>query len=52
MSWLNMLQTAEIAVWACDTAKNIILAILNLVPDTYPEGADPVLMFKQMSRAM
>jgi hypothetical protein len=41
MSWLNMLQTAQMAVWACDTADTIILAVLNFIPDDSTPGSDP-----------
>ena len=35
MSWLNILQTLEMAVWACDTAGNVIQAVLRLIPDDF-----------------
>jgi hypothetical protein len=50
MSWLNMLRTAQIAVWACDTAHNIILAILNSIPDESPPNRDPTWMLKDLFR--
>ena len=33
MSWLNRVQTAEMADWSCQTALNIILALLDMFPD-------------------
>lgn len=39
----NLIQTDKIAAWACDTARNIILAILKMVPD---RPSDPAWSFK------
>jgi hypothetical protein len=50
MSWLNMLQTAQMSVWACDTAHNIILAVLDLIPDETTPGRDPAWMLKDFFR--
>jgi hypothetical protein len=50
MSWLNMLQTAQMSVWACDTAHNIILAVLNLIPDETTPGRDPAWMLRSRVR--
>jgi hypothetical protein len=33
MSWFNALQTDRMAAWACQTALNIILAVLALIPN-------------------
>jgi hypothetical protein len=33
MAWLHRIQTAEMADWACRTALNIILAVLDMFPD-------------------
>jgi hypothetical protein len=50
MSWLNMLQTSAMAVWACDTALSIILAVLNLIPDESTPAHDPTWMIKDLFR--
>jgi hypothetical protein len=42
-SGFNLIQTDKVAVWACDTARNIILALLGMVPD---EPAGPAWSFK------
>lgn len=51
MSWFNMLQTAPMAVWACDTAQNIILVVLDLIPNEGP-GRDPAWSMKNVFRKM
>jgi hypothetical protein len=33
LAWLHRVQTAEMADWACRTALNIILAVLDMFPD-------------------
>jgi hypothetical protein len=43
-SWLNLLQTASMAEWACRAALNIIRAILGMIPDG---PADTARMFKK-----
>ena len=50
MSWFDTLQTAEMACWAPKTAHEIILAVLDLIPDDPISGRDPVLMFKTQFR--
>jgi hypothetical protein len=50
MSWLNMLQTPQMAVWACDTAHNIILAVLSFIPDASGPALDPAFMLKNFFR--
>jgi hypothetical protein len=45
LSWLNRLQTAEMADWACRASLNIILAVLDMFPDV-PFGYDLVQGFK------
>ena len=50
MSLFNCLQTAEMATWACETAHQIILAVLALIPDDPISARDPSWMFKQMFR--
>jgi hypothetical protein len=51
ISWVNILQTAQMAVWACDTALNIILAVLSLIPDAPTPGQDPAWGMKNIFRA-
>jgi hypothetical protein len=43
-SWLTLLQTKEMADWACRAALNIILAVLDMIPDRLD---DTSRMFKQ-----
>jgi hypothetical protein len=50
MSWFNSLQTAEIAIWAVDTARAIILAVLALIPDDPIPGRDLTFFFKTQFR--
>jgi hypothetical protein len=50
MSWLNMLQTAQMSAWACDTAHSIILAVLNFIPDESTPDRDPAWMLKDFFR--
>jgi hypothetical protein len=50
MSWLNMLQTAQMSVWACDTGLNIILAVLDFFPDEPVFSRDPVWGLKGIFR--
>ena len=38
-SWLSALQTEKMARWACVTALNVILGVLDLIPDG---SSDPV----------
>ena len=45
-SWLTLLQTAEMAAWACDTARNMVHAVLDFFPDTEPMHEDPAWMLK------
>ena len=46
-SWFELLKTGKVARWACDTALAIILAILDLIPDT---ADDPARLLKGMLR--
>jgi hypothetical protein len=46
-SWFDLLATAALSRWACDTALLMILAILDLVPDTVD---DPSRLVKDMFR--
>lgn len=50
LSWLNSLQTAEVAVWAAKAAHEIILAVLDLIPDDPFPGRDPASMLKNQFR--
>ena len=50
MSWFNTVQTPAMAMWACETAKEIILSVLKLIPDDPIPGKDPSSMFKKMFR--
>lgn len=50
MSWFDTLLTAEMACWAPKTAHDIILAVLDLIPDDPIPGRDPTLMFKDQFR--
>jgi hypothetical protein len=34
MSWLHILETREVATWACDTTFDLILSVLNMFPKT------------------
>jgi hypothetical protein len=45
--WFNELQTYKLAAWACETALNMILAVLALIPDG---PADPSGQFKRVFR--
>ena len=49
MSWFNRLQTTEIASWAPRVARDIILAVLDLIPDD-DTGRDPTDMLKRQFR--
>ena len=42
-SWLNLLQTAKMANWACFAALNIIRAVLDMIPNRLSDTAS---MFK------
>jgi len=46
-SWLDALETDKMASWACETALNMMLAVLDMVPD-FP--GDPTLHFKRQLR--
>ncbi len=46
-SWLDALETDNMASWACDTALNMMLAVLGLIPD-FP--GDPTDHFKHLLR--
>jgi len=46
-SWLDALETDKMASWACETALNMMLAVLDMVPD-FP--GDPTLHFKWQLR--
>lgn len=35
-SWFNRIETPSVASWACDAARSIILATLDLIPDNSP----------------
>jgi hypothetical protein len=48
MSWFNALQTNRMAAWACETAINIILAVLALIPN---DPAGPGYFLKFLFRA-
>jgi hypothetical protein len=50
MSWFNIIQTAEMAIWACDAAHKIILAVLDFIPDNAIPSLDPSSMFKIIFR--
>jgi hypothetical protein len=43
ISWLNLLQTARMAEWACKAALDIIRAVLAMIPDGL---ADPASIFR------
>jgi hypothetical protein len=46
MSWFNLLQTDKMATWACQTTHNIILAVLDLIPDNTDPSNQALSMFK------
>ncbi len=46
MSWFDSIQTTEMASWAHETAHEIILAVLDLIPDDPIPGRDPTSFFK------
>ncbi len=48
LSWLHALQTEKIAAWACKTALTMILAVLDMIPDSVDDPAAP---FKQQLRS-
>jgi hypothetical protein len=48
MSWLAALQTGDMAAWACDTSLQMMLAVLNMIPDS---ASDPTAAFKASLRA-
>jgi hypothetical protein len=48
MSWFNRLQTDAIATWATKAAREIILAVLDFIPDD--DVRDPAYMFKMQFR--
>jgi hypothetical protein len=45
--WLDALETDRMASWACETALNMMLAVLGLIPDC---PSDPTSEFKRMLR--
>ncbi len=47
ISWFDSIQTVEMASWAPKTAREIILAVLDLIPDG---SFDPTSMFKSIFR--
>ena len=47
MSWFDTIQTVKMASWAPKTAHEIILAVLDLIPDG---PGDPTSMFKNIFR--
>jgi hypothetical protein len=47
MSWLEALQTDKMASWACETALNMMLALLEMIPDS---PGDPAHYFKTQLR--
>jgi hypothetical protein len=47
MSWLSALQTPAMAAWACDSALNIMLALLDMIPDC---PGDPSAHFRSTLR--
>jgi hypothetical protein len=52
MSWFNILQTPEMAAWACETAKQIVLAVLSFIPDDPVPGRDSSTVIKQLWRGV
>lgn len=48
ISWFNLLQTREMAAWACETAQNIILAVMDFIPEGPVPALDPAWMFRDM----
>lgn len=48
--WVNTLQTAEMAKWAVETARNIIFAVLDMTPDTDNFYDDPFGSIKVVFR--
>ena len=46
-SWLAAIETKEMASWACETALNIMLAVLDMIPDV---PGDPTAQFKRQLR--
>ena len=45
--WLDALETDRMASWACETALNMMLAVLGLIPDG---PGDPSDQFKHLLR--
>ena len=50
MSWFNRLQTAHMAAWATKTSRDIILAVLAMIPDDPNSATDPSYFFKKQFR--
>jgi hypothetical protein len=50
MSWFNVIQTDKMAIWACKTAHNIILAVLDFIPDNPNPALGPSSQFKTLFR--
>jgi hypothetical protein len=48
MSWFDLLMTVELAEWACDTSKKMILKVLSFIPD---HPLDPTALMKRIFRA-
>lgn len=50
VSWVSMLQTKDMADWACDTSHKIILSDLEMIPDEPQSALDPSWEFKYLFR--
>lgn len=46
MSWLSVIRTARMAEWACETARGMILAVLEIMPHT-GLPFDPAATFRE-----
>jgi hypothetical protein len=44
-SWFDLLQTKEMAEWACITAQNIVVAILDMIPQSHNDHVGPEFAF-------
>jgi hypothetical protein len=49
--WISYVQTAEMAQWAVETARNIITAVLDMTLDTLDFKSDPFSIFKMAFRS-
>ena len=45
--WFNRLEVPEVARWACESARAIILATLNLIPPGGMEDLDPIASLRR-----